>query len=71
MVLRESRDSTHRAYPLLIAHERLDAAVAASYGWEWLLEDEAILERLLALNLERAAQESTASALPNLEPTSA
>ncbi len=45
---------SHRAYPLLIAHEKLDAAVAAAYGWEWPLEDEVILERLLALNLERS-----------------
>ena len=44
---------SHRAYPLLIAHERLDEAVAAAYGWEWPLGDEVILERLLALNLER------------------
>ena len=55
--LRSHRDSSHRAYPLLIAHERLDAAVAAAYGWEWPLEDEVILERLLALNLERAETE--------------
>jgi hypothetical protein len=62
--LRKSRDSTHRVYPLLIAHERLDAAVAASYGWEWPLEEEVILERLLALNLERAAaQDSLGSAV--------
>ena len=48
---------THPAYSLLIAHEKLDAAVAAAYGWEWPLSDEEILERLLALNLERAAEE--------------
>ena len=48
---------SHRAYPLLIAHEKLDEAVASAYGWEWPLEDEVILERLLALNLERAAAE--------------
>ena len=55
--LRETRNSTHPAYALLIAHEKLDAAVAAAYGWEWPLSDEAILKRLLGLNLERAAQE--------------
>ena len=55
--LRSHRDSSHRAYPLLIAHEKLDEAVAAAYGWEWPLEDEVILERLLALNLEGARAE--------------
>lgn len=37
------------------AHATLDAAVLAAYGWPSELGDEAILERLLALNLERAA----------------
>ena len=37
------------------AHRRLDAAVAAAYGWPADLSDEAILERLFALNQERAA----------------
>ncbi len=36
------------------AHEKLDRAVFDAYGWEHDLDDEAILERLLALNLERA-----------------
>jgi type II restriction/modification system DNA methylase subunit YeeA len=36
------------------AHKQLDAAVCAAYGWPADLSDEAILERLLALNLERA-----------------
>ena len=36
------------------AHETLDAAVAAAYGWPADQNDAAILERLLALNLERA-----------------
>ena len=39
------------------AHLTLDAAVAAAYGWPANLDDAAILERLLALNLERAAAE--------------
>ena len=38
------------------AHARLDAAVAAAYGWEVDLADGEILERLLALNLERAGE---------------
>ena len=61
-VLRETRDSKSPVYSLLIAHDKLDAAVAAAYGWEWPLSDETILERLLALNLERAA----VSESPNL-----
>lgn len=35
-------------------HVRLDAAVADAYGWPADLPDAEILERLLALNLERA-----------------
>jgi type II restriction/modification system DNA methylase subunit YeeA len=37
-----------------LAHRQLDAAVCDAYGWPHDLGDEAILERLLALNLERA-----------------
>jgi len=36
-----------------LAHKRLDAAVFAAYGWKSDLSDEEILEKLLALNLER------------------
>jgi len=39
------------------AHDALDAAVAAAYGWaDWTpaMADDEILRRLLALNLERA-----------------
>lgn len=52
------RDPTARAFPLLLAHERLDESVAAAYGWEWPLDEEEINSRLLALNLERAAAEA-------------
>ena len=38
-----------------LAHKKLDEAVFAAYGWSADLTDEQILERLLALNLERAA----------------
>ena len=41
-----------------LAHRALDAAVFAAYGWPTDLDDEAILEKLLALNLERGAAES-------------
>ncbi len=39
-------------------HRELDQAVCAAYGWEYAIldDDEEILRRLLALNLERAAQ---------------
>jgi hypothetical protein len=43
------------------ADKKFDAAVAAAYGWPVDLTDEQILERLLALNLARAAEEQTAS----------
>ncbi|MEO7298769.1 MAG: DNA methyltransferase [Verrucomicrobiota bacterium] len=41
-----------------LAHKKLDAAVAAAYGFPADLTDEQILEKLLALNLERAAEEA-------------
>ena len=41
------------------AHAKLDAAVADAYGWPADLTDTEILERLLALNLERAKAEAT------------
>jgi len=44
-----------------LAHKKLDAAVAAAYGWPTELSDEQILERLLALNLERAEEEAKAA----------
>ncbi|MDB6032527.1 MAG: hypothetical protein JWM16_2865 [Verrucomicrobiales bacterium] len=37
-----------------LAHKKLDAAVADAYGWPADLTDDQVLERLLALNLERA-----------------
>ena len=43
---------------LQVAHRKLDEAVFAAYGWSADLTDDEILERLLALNLERAQQES-------------
>ena len=39
-------------------HDELDAAVFEAYGWPGSLTDEEILERLVALNAERAAEES-------------
>lgn len=46
------------------AHQKLDAAVAAAYGWPADLSDEQILERLLALNLSRAAAETATATKP-------
>ena len=39
-------------------HDELDAAVFDAYGWPPALTDEEILERLVALNAERAAEEA-------------
>lgn len=39
-------------------HDRIDAAVAAAYGWPADLDDEAILTRLVELNRARAAEEA-------------
>jgi hypothetical protein len=39
---------------LRLAHEKLDRAVLDVYGWPHDISDSEILERLLALNLERA-----------------
>ena len=40
-------------------HDDLDAAVFEAYGWPVTLTDEEILERLVALNAERAAEEQS------------
>jgi hypothetical protein len=50
---------------LEFAHKKLDAAVAAAYGWPADLTDEQILEKLLALNLQRAAAEAKAAKTKN------
>ena len=43
--------------------------MAAAYGWPADLSDDQILERLLALNLERAAEEAKAQQSPKRKPT--
>ena len=40
-------------------HDELDEAVFEAYGWPASLTDDEILERLVALNAERAAEEKT------------
>jgi hypothetical protein len=47
--------------PLANAHAKLDAAVAAAYGFPVDLTDESILERLLALNQQRFVDEKPAT----------
>ena len=37
-------------------HDDLDVAVADAYGWPWPMTDAEILERVVALNKERAAE---------------
>ncbi len=44
-------------------HERLDALVFEAYGWPATLSDEEILERLVALNKQRAVEEKTGKVL--------
>jgi hypothetical protein len=39
------------------AHERLDAAVFAAYGWNSSMSDDQILAQLLELNLRRSSAE--------------
>ncbi len=39
-------------------HDDIDAAVADAYGWPWPLTDAEILERVVALNTARAAEEA-------------
>jgi hypothetical protein len=46
-----------RIHDLLQIHDDLDAAVFDAYGWPHDLTDEQILERLVALNAERAEEE--------------
>ena len=52
-------NTIHPTYPLLLAHEELDKAVYAAYGWEYPLSDEEVLEKLLTLNLERSTEEES------------
>lgn len=43
---------------LVALHDRLDALVAAAYGWPAGLDDQQILERLVALNAARREEEA-------------
>ncbi|HZM58078.1 MAG TPA: type IIL restriction-modification enzyme MmeI, partial [Acidimicrobiales bacterium] len=46
-----------RPFWLALAHEQLDRAVYAAYGWDYPLEEEELLARLVELNLVSRAQE--------------
>ena len=39
-----------------LAHQKLDAAVFAAYGWDAGMSDDELLAALLKLNLERAGK---------------
>lgn len=56
------QERTIHAHALLTVlrqlHDELDAAVAAAYGWPADLPDAAILQRLVELNAQRAAEEA-------------
>lgn len=52
--LQADPDAIHPVTALVKAHAELDQAVAAAYGWEWPMDEDEVLARLLALNLERA-----------------
>ena len=60
---RRTLTNLYNDYPtwLANAHAILDAAVADAYGWPPDLPDAEVLQRLLALNLERAAAEAQKS----------
>lgn len=62
-VLSDGRGTASPAYTLRLAHERLDEAVAAAYGWGWPLTDDEILTCLLALNQKRQVESQQAAAL--------
>ena len=53
-------DARQRGRVLILKelHEQIDAATAQAYGWPADLSDEQILERLVALNAERAREEA-------------
>ncbi len=55
----KSRHSFVRLLRLLwhLPYKKLDVTAAAAYDWPADLSDEQILEKLLALNLERAGEE--------------
>lgn len=63
----------YNARPAWLAalHEALDRAVAAAYGWPEDIDIEEALERLLALNLTRAAAQDGGAPAASAEPEAA
>ena len=61
LLARQTLTNLYNARPtwLDIAHRELDKAVFEAYGWDAEMTDEAILEALLALNLERESASAT------------
>ncbi|MGH6927567.1 MAG: class I SAM-dependent DNA methyltransferase, partial [Dongiaceae bacterium] len=57
----DAREETIKTKGLVLIlkelHEKIDALVAEAYGWPKNLSDDEILEKLVALNAERAAEE--------------
>nr|MDQ2861866.1 class I SAM-dependent DNA methyltransferase [Pseudomonadota bacterium] len=53
-------DIKHRGLVLILKdlHDQIDALTAAAYGWPADLADEEILDRLVALNAQRVAEEA-------------
>ena len=56
----EDEDVKHRGLVIILKelHEQIDSAAFDAYGWPHTLSDEEILARLVALNAERAEEES-------------
>lgn len=48
----------------MVAHRKLDEVVFAAYGWPVTLTDAELLERLLALNHQRAAALNPSTVVP-------
>jgi hypothetical protein len=53
----EDRRRRGRVDILIELHERIDAAVIEAYGWPTAIDDAGIVERLVALNVERRVEE--------------
>ena len=59
--LKKSEQKVHQSAQvglLIETHDTLDAAVAEAYGWPADLTDQQVLVRLVALNIERQAEEA-------------
>ena len=57
--LRAAPDATHPTNALKTAHDHLNKAVAAAYGWTSPLEDDELVGKLFELNKARQATSPT------------